>query len=193
MPAAFQAKCIATMDHKQSSVTIRLLEEDDVETVHELLKTAFAAVPESDQSEPDLVRRLREDPVYIPDLELVAEMDQKVVGHILLTRVQIGHGQPAKEALALAPVSVVPDLQGRGIGAALIREGHRRATELGYSLIVLVGHPDYYPRFGYQRASDHRIMVSFPAPEEAVMVHELVPGALDEYEGTIRFAKAFGL
>lgn len=181
------------MDHKQFSVTIRLLEEDDVKTVHELLKTAFANVPESDQSEPDLVRRLRDDPAYLPDLELVAESDDKVVGHILLTRVHIGHGGATKEALTLAPVSVLPALQGRGIGAALIREAHRRATEAGYKLIVLVGHPGYYPRFDYQKASDYGIHVSFPAPDEAVMVHELVPDALDEYVGTIHFAEAFGL
>lgn len=150
------------MKPKQSSVTIRLWEEKDVETVHAVIKAAFAEVPESDQSEPDLVSRLRGDPAYIPQLELVAEMDQKVVGHILLTRVQIGHGKPSKEALALAPVSVLPDLQGRGIGAALIRESHRRAAELGYQLIVLVGHPDYYPRFDYQKASDYGIHVSMP-------------------------------
>ena len=181
------------MDHKQSEVTIRLLVEGDVDTVYELIKAAFAEVPESDHSEPDLVRRLREDPAYIPDLELVAEMDQKVVGHILLTKVQISYGDSSKEALALAPVSVLPELHGRRIGAALIRDAHRRAAELGFHLIVLIGHPTYYPRFGYQKASDYGIKVTFPVPDEAVMVHELVPGALDEYEGTIRFAEAFGL
>jgi len=184
---------IAFMDHKQSNMTIRLLEEYDVEAVHAVIKAAFAEVPESDQSEPDLVKRLRDDPAYIPDLELVAEMDKKVVGHILLTRVQISTGESSKEALALAPVSVVPELHGRRIGAALIRDAHRRAAELGFQLIALIGHPTYYPKFGYQRASDYGITVAFPVPDEAVMIHELVPGALNEYVGTIRFAEAFGL
>jgi len=181
------------MDHKKPDVTIRVWEEADMEPVHELLKAAFAEEPESDQSEPNLVRLLREDPAYIPDLELVAEMDQKIVGHIMLTKVQISYGDSSKEALALAPVSVLPELHGRRIGAALIRDAHRRAAELGFHLIVLIGHPTYYPRFGYQKGSDYGIKVAFPVPDEAVMVHELVPGALDGCQGTIRFAKAFGL
>ena len=94
-------------------------------------------------------------------------------------------------SLGLAPVSVVPKYQRIGVGSALIREAHKRAGELGYKSAVLLGHKDYYPRFGYKRAIDFGIEFQFDVPSEYCMVVELAPEGLKNVHGMIKYAKPF--
>jgi predicted N-acetyltransferase YhbS len=97
-------------------------------------------------------------------------------------------GQPS---LALAPVAVLPEYQNQGIGGKLIMEGHRLARELGYGSVIVVGHPAYYPRFGYKPASRWNITASFEVPDEAFMALELLEGGLKDVSGEIEYVKEF--
>lgn len=159
--------------------------------VESLIKEAFADVELSDHREHDLVTRLRKSPSFVPALSIVAESEGKIVGHILFTRIKIEHEDESHEALALAPVSVLPDHQGRGIGAALIKEGHKVAQRLGFKASVLLGHETYYPRFGYERASTFGISLPFEVPDENVMAFALQEGALIHMRGTVEYDAAF--
>jgi predicted N-acetyltransferase YhbS len=169
------------------NIFFRQEQEKDIDAVYQVVKTAFETMELADGDEQDLVNRLRKSEAFIPELSLVAEMDGRIIGHILFTRMKIGE----HASLALAPVAVLPDFQGRGVGAQLIREGHRIAREVGYRSVIVVGHPDYYPRFGYLPASRWKITAPFEVPDEAFMVLELVEGGLDGVSGEIEYAKEF--
>ena len=166
---------------------IRREDEKDYDTVYKVVKTAFETMELADGDEQDLVNRLRESQAFIPELSLVAECDGKVIGHILFTKMKIGD----HPSLALAPVAVLPEYQKQGVGAKLIIEGHRIARELGYGSVIIVGHPAYYPRFGYTPASTWNITAPFEVPDEAFMAMELVEGGLNGVSGEIEYAKEF--
>ena len=169
------------------NLRIRQEEERDHDAVYQVVKTAFETMGKANGDEQDLVNRLRKSGAFIQELSLVAEQDGKIIGHILYTRMKIGeHG-----SLALAPVAVLPEYQNQGVGAQLIREGHRMARELGHRSVILVGHPGYYPRFGYRPASQWKITAPFDVPDEAFMALELVEGGLKGVSGEIEYAKEF--
>lgn len=107
---------------------VRTERQADYDSVYEVVKNAFKTAEESDGNEQDLVNALRQSNAFIPELSLVAEINGKIVGHIMFTKLQIGE----HTALALAPLSVLHQYQRQGIGTCLIREGHRKAQELGY-------------------------------------------------------------
>ena len=174
-------------------MNIRIRQENQIDrkAVEAIIETAFKTEVYSDQTEHLLVARLRESDAFIPQLSLVAEVNGKIVGHILLTKITIKNDLNSFPSLALAPVSVLPAYQKRGIGGRLIQEAHRIATELGHSSIVLLGHADYYPRFGYELTSKYGIKLPFEAPEENCMVVELVEGSLKEVSGVVEYAKEF--
>lgn len=97
-----------------------------------------------------LISILRNREHYDPELSLVAELDNKIVGHVLFTPLQVCLGERVVDAVLLAPIAIYPDFQNKGIGSLLIEEGHKRAKAKGFQFSLLVGHPSYYPRFGYQ-------------------------------------------
>ena len=154
---------------------IRQEQIKDYEAVHKVVELAFRDMEDSDHNEPFLVDQLRQTDAFIPELSLVAEVDEEIIGHILMTKVEIVSENKSVTSLGLAPVSVLPEYQNRGIGSALIREAHKRATELGYGSVVLLGHKDYYPRFGYKQAIDSGIEFPFDVPHAYCMAIELRP------------------
>lgn len=172
---------------------IRQETQHDHEAVFELVKRAFENEVYSDHSEHFLVERLRQSEAFVPDLSMVAELDGRVVGYILLTKIQIKNDEASFASLALAPVAVLPEYQGKGIGGQLIAEAHERARALGFQSVVLLGHQHYYPRFGYKRTSEYGIKLPFEAPEENCMVLELLEGGLNGVSGTVVYAKEFGV
>ncbi|MEM9525984.1 MAG: N-acetyltransferase [Bacteroidota bacterium] len=172
-------------------LSIRQETTSDYPAVFALIKSAFEKEVHSDHREQFLVERLRSSPAFIPALSLVAESHGKIVGHILLTSIWIKNGDKAFPSLALAPVSVLPNKQGNGIGAKLIREAHERATCLGHQSVVLLGHAGYYPRFGYERADKYGIRLPFPAPPENCLVTALTPAGLAGVTGTVEYPQAF--
>lgn len=165
--------------------------ESDHNAVFQLIEQAFRGEALSDHQEQFLVERLRKSSAFIPELSLVAEDNGKIAGHILLTRIKIKNDTNSYDSLALAPVSVLPEYQGHGIGGRLITESHKVATALGFKSIVLLGHEEYYPRFGYQRAEGFGIKLPFDVPTENCMAIELVEDGLKGVSGTVEYAKEF--
>ena len=124
-------------------------------------------------------------------MSLVFEENGRVVGHLLFSELTIATSTGAIEAIALAPLAVVPDRQRRGIGSNLVREGLRLCAERGDRIVVVLGHADFYPRFGFSAKFAEQLRASFSGPE--FMAIELVPGALDSVVGTLKYAPPFGL
>lgn len=154
----------------------------DHEQVAQVLAEAFGGPAEA-----RLVELLRGSPAYVPELALVAEVDGAVVGHILFTVVDVG-GVPA---LALAPMAVAPAHQRRGIGSALVRAGLERAQARPEAAVIVLGHPDYYPRFGFRRAGAFGIEPPWPGvPDEAFLVYPL-PAYTEACRGVVAYPPAF--
>jgi predicted N-acetyltransferase YhbS len=170
---------------------LRQEKPEDHAVVEALIEAAFAGVPYSDQSEHQLVRRLRKSAAFIPELSIVAEWDGKIVGHVLLSRISIKNDQQSFTSLALAPVSVLPHYQKQGVGGQLIRHAHEVAADLGYGSVVLLGHAGYYPRFGYEPAAKYNIRLPFDVPPENCMVIELIKGSLQGVSGMVQYPSEF--
>ena len=164
---------------------------NDHKEVFNVIEKAFRNAEYADHTEQFLVERLRASNAFIPELSLVAEIDERIVGHILLTRIKVKNETAESDSLALAPVSVLPEFQGKGIGGKLIVESHKRAKELGHKSIVLLGHAFYYPRFGYRQADKFDIELPFDAPKENCMAIELVENGLDGVYGMVEYPKEF--
>jgi len=173
-------------------IIFRQENKNDYAAVFNLIQRAFEKEEMSDYSEQYLVERLRNSEAFIPELSIVAEINQNIAGHILLTRIKVINNKNEEfESLALAPVSVLPEYQGKGIGGKLIETAHKKAKELGFGSVILLGHENYYPRFGYEIAKKYGIKLPFEVPDENCMAIELIKGALEGVEGTVVYPKAF--
>ncbi|WP_206022421.1 N-acetyltransferase [Pseudoflavitalea sp. G-6-1-2] len=173
------------------SINIRKEVRSDHKAVFKLIKDAFSNVQYSDHKEQYLVERLRHSAAFIPELSLVAEVNDQIAGHILLTKIEIVNYAQRSVSLALAPVAVHPEFQNRGIGAALIEHAHRTAKDLGYSSVILLGHADYYPRFGYVPVSRFDIELPFEAPDENCLIKILDADTFDYTKGLVEYPKEF--
>jgi predicted N-acetyltransferase YhbS len=173
------------------NIAIKQEKITDYNAVFSLIETAFMTEELSDHREQFLVERLRNSESFIPQLSLVAEIEGEIVGHILATKLKIIHNETEFESLALSPVSVLPDYQGNGIGGILIKEIHKVATELGCKSIILLGHADYYLRFGYELAEKFGLKLPFDVPKENCMAIELVKNGLKGVRGTVKYPKEF--
>ncbi|MED2040006.1 N-acetyltransferase [Bacillus wiedmannii] len=171
-------------------VAIRQEQQNDYRKTEEVVQQAFLHEEFSDKKEHELVKRIRECDAFIPELSIVA-VDEEVVGHILLSKITIERGGTSVESLALAPVSVAPIHQRKGIGGKLIAAALEKAKELGYRSVVVLGHPEYYPKFGFKKASEWNIKAPFEVPEEVFMVVELRENALEGVEGVVQYSSAF--
>ncbi|MGG7211226.1 GNAT family N-acetyltransferase [Clostridium baratii] len=169
------------------SIIIREENNKDFNEVYEVIRLAFMNAEHTDHNEYNLVNKLRGSEAFVKGLSLVAEDNGKIVGHILLTKIKIGNS----ESLALAPLAVLPNYQKSGIGSKLIIESHKRAKELGYRSVIVLGHPDYYPRFGYEPASRWGIKAPFEVPDESFMAIELIENGLKDVSGIVKYAKEF--
>jgi putative acetyltransferase len=136
-----------------------------------------------------LVDRLRAQGLVVASL--VAVDDDRVIGHILFSRLPIDTPDGAIDAVALAPMAVRPEAQRRGIGSLLVRRGIEVCRQRGEAIVIVVGHPDYYPRFGFSAQLARRL--SGPFSGDVFMALELTPGALDGVTGAVRYPEAFGL
>lgn len=165
-------------------LSVREERASDHEAVRAINRLAFGG-----DEEENLVAALRESADL--RLSMVAEVEGVVVGHIMFSRLSIVTDSETIEALALAPVAVHPDHQRRGVGSALVRSGLQACAERGDRIVIVLGHPEYYPRFGFSAALAERIKAPFSGP--AFMALELVPNALAGVEGVVRYASAFGL
>lgn len=167
---------------------IRQEKKKEYEEVYNVIKTAFETAEHSDGNEQDLVVALRNSNNFIPELSLIAIKDNKIIGYILFTKIEID----GYEELALAPLGILPEYQRQGIGTKLIEEGHKRAKELGYHYSIVLGSEKYYPKFGYIPASEYGIIAPFEVPNENFMAIKL-NDTNEEITGLVKYAKEFGL
>lgn len=161
---------------------IRQEQKQDIPHVYAVNQSAFERPGEA-----DLVDAVRGHDGVI---SLVAEHGDKVVGHILFTPVTIA-GDNTKTAIALGPMAVLPEYQRQGVGSRLIEAGLEACESAGHPFVVVLGHPDYYPRFGFRPAHEHGLYFWPDTPSPAFMVREIVPGALAEVSGTVAYLPAF--
>lgn len=189
---------------------IRPETKSDYQAVHAVNSSAFETNAEAKLVD---VLRIKANPV----ISLVAEENEQVIGHILFTPVTLtkhsGSNKPTLipqnaardeggapdgipssdlRIMGLAPMAVLPDFQRKEIGSALVRAGLEQCQQLGYGAVVVLGHPKYYPRFGFSPSSGFGIKSEYDVPEEVFMVTELLPGYLKDRTGTIKYHPAFG-
>ncbi|MFD0274366.1 GNAT family N-acetyltransferase [Kitasatospora sp. NPDC127111] len=175
------------MSSSSSSWLTRTETTSDVPTVQALTLAAFGRAHEA-----DLLAALRTDAGWIDGLSFVAtvatDATDTPVAHVVLSRAHIGD----VPALAMGPVSVHPDHQRTGAGSATVRAALAAARAMGERFVFLLGHPTYYPRFGFVRASAHGVVLTMDAPDEAWMALSLNEG--DPLpSGTARWAAAFAV
>ena len=139
----------------------------------------------SQPAEADLVDALRA--AGAATLSLVAVYEGRVVGHILFSPVTVASPRGDFAAVGLAPMAVLPELQKQGVGSLLVQAGLDQLRRAGHEVVVVLGHPGYYPRFGFERSGAHGIRWEHDAPDEAFMVLELRPGALGGRGGVVRY------
>jgi putative acetyltransferase len=163
---------------------IRSEEPTDIGAIHAVNRAAFET-----STEADLVDALRKQ--AHPIVSLVAEDAGAIVGHIFFSPVTLsGH---ALTMMGLAPMAVLPAQHRRGIGSALVRAGLERCRELGFAAVIVLGHAEYYPRFGFVPASRFGIGCEYDVADRVFMALELERGSLRGKSGTIRYHAAFGL
>ncbi len=163
-------------------LSIRNETPGDHDAIREVNRLAFGQ-----DSEALLVDRLRAGGHVVASL--VAVEQEQIVGHILFSELSVDAGARTLHAAALAPMAVRPDRQRRGIGSALVHRGLDVCRERGIAVVLVVGHPAYYPRFGFSAALASRLRS--PYSGDAFMAIELVPGALDGVEGNVNYPAAF--
>ena len=125
-------------------------------------------------------------------VSLVAVLADGIVGHILFTPVSVEPDAPAIRVFGLGPMAVAPGRQRQGIGSALVFAGLEECRRLGCGLVVVIGHPEFYPRFGFRPGAAHGLRSAFAVPDDAFMVLELMDGALNRVKGVVRYAPEFG-
>ena len=167
---------------------IRAENENDRAAVYAVNVAAFESPDEA-----TLVNVLREQARPLVSLvaeQHVVEKGGDLVGHIMFSPVSLS-GHAGFKAMGLAPMAVAPEHQGKGIGTALVLEGLEQCRLLGIAAVVVLGHPGYYPRFGFLPSSRFGIDCEYDVPEEAFMAMELQPGALSEKTGRVEYHEAF--
>jgi putative acetyltransferase len=165
-------------------ITVREEQDGDAAGIRRVNELAFETPAEA-----DLVDLLRERDKLL--VSLVAVEDERVVGHIAFSNAIIEPEAPGLSGAGLGPMAVLPEVQRTGIGSQLVREGLDRCRRIGLSFVVVLGHPHYYPRFGFAPASRFEIRCTWTVPDEVFMAMELRPGALAGIRGLARYEPEF--
>lgn len=173
------------------TLSLRPEEASDHRAVEVLTREAFWGTEGPGCNEHLLVHRLREAPSFVPELAWVAEDDGVLLGHVVYSRAQVVGPDRAWDVLTFGPLSVLPERQASGVGSALVRHTLAEAARLGHRAVVVYGHPDYYPRFGFRRGADVGITAPGGATFDALMALALVDGGLDGVRGEFHEDPAF--
>lgn len=167
-----------------NKLLIRAEKREDEGAIAQVHTLAFGR-----ENEAKLVERLRYSSHFIPKLSLVAELENTIVGHILLTPISLV-GETEMRVLALAPLAVHPDFQRQGIGSALVTKGLEMADKEREALVIVLGHAKFYARFGFQKAIDYGIEPPFSVPEQAFRVKPL-QHYQEKYRGKVVYPSVF--
>jgi putative acetyltransferase len=171
-------------------ISIRPEQPADHAVIAEVVRAAFGS-----DAEPELVRRIRASPEYVPELALVAEVDGEVVGHVMISGAILRSADGDHPIQMLSPLAVDPARQRSGVGSALVRAATHRAGELGHPFVVLEGSPVYYGRLGFEPAAAHGVTMPIPdwAPPEAAQLLPLPSFRPDDLHGggTVVYPAAF--
>jgi putative acetyltransferase len=165
-------------------LTLRCETPEDISAIHHINTAAFGR-----PNEADLVDVLRQNNALT--ISLVAVQDGRLVGHIAFSLVTITSDTATREALGLGPMAVLPAYQARGIGAQLVEAGLTACHHTPYGIVVVLGHPYYYPRFGFTPAKPLGIVWEHDVPNEAFMVQEIKAGALAPTRGVVKYRPEF--
>lgn len=164
---------------------IRQVNKKDEKDIYEFVKIAFQTAKVSDGTEQDFVLRLRASENYIPALELVAEEEGQLIGHIMLTKQKVITQEGEYLGVLVAPLSVKLENRNQGIGKVLIQTAFEKAKALGYTAAFLVGDFQYYCRFGFKPINTFSIQNLTEIPDEFVLGCELKKDSLKEITGTL--------
>ena len=167
-------------------IQIRPERPDNRDGISDVTRKAFGS-----EEEVDLIIDIRNSEYFVPELSLVAVEGDMVVGHVMFSKINLETGAGQIPVLSLAPIAVAPEFQKQGIGIRLVEAGLEEAARLGYTIVVVIGHPEYYPRFGFTPARACGLDIRFEVPDEAFMALGLVDGALDNVEGIVKFSPPF--
>jgi putative acetyltransferase len=162
-------------------IKVREEDPDDVAAVRDLNRRAFGQDQES-----NIVDALRANGAAL--LSLVATLNDRAVGHIMYSRAVIGG---SVRGAALGPMAVLPEFQRQGIGSKLIEVGNRKLKEAGCPFIIVVGHADYYPRFGFRPASEHGIQCEWDVPDDVFMLLVLDQAKMASVSGSAKYRHEF--
>lgn len=168
-----------------SNITVRKEESGDKQAIRHINEQAFET-----NSEANLVDVMRSN--YRDQLSLVAEVDTNIVGHILFTTAFIREGIQQIKGMGLGPMAVLPDYQKQGVGSAMVRHGLEEVESIGYPFVVVLGHPSYYPRFGFEPASKYDLKCEYEdVPEEAFMIRVFEPSLIRDISGVVYYRPEF--
>ena len=166
-------------------MNIRKEKDSDKEKIWKVNAEAFET-----EAEANLVNALRDSGISF--ISLVAEKDEEIVGHILFTPVELIGDDSGLKLMGLAPMAVLTELRKKGIGSKLVKTGIEKCSTHGYDAVVVLGHPEYYPKFGFVSLIKYGIKSEYDVPDEAFMVLELKEGSLKYKNGVIKYHAAFG-
>lgn len=167
--------------------TIRPESDTDYDGIREVHERAFER-----NDEAQAVDAMRQQDAFVAELSLVAVTDSgQVIGHVLFMPVNVSGDEGTHESLALTLVAVDPAHQRQRVGSTLVRKGLVRAESSGYRHVIVLGHTEYFARFGFKSAQDRDIRAPFPVPDETFMVIELVEGGLQGVRGVVKYPEPF--
>ncbi len=173
-----------------ASVTLRVRPERAGEeaAIRETVRAAFAATEEVDGTvEADTVDALRREPEFDPSLSFVAELDGRIIGHLVFTPCRVRSEEGETAALALAPLSVLRGYEHTFAGTRLMRHGLAACREAGHGIVIVLGHAKYYRRFGFRPASQFGIEPPWAVHDDYFQALALRPGALDGVHGVVEY------
>lgn len=173
------------------TVIFRQEQPSDYEQTERIIKEAFKSIPVRSGSEHEMVKRLRGESTFNPIFSQVAILDHEVIGHIILSKVYVNNDRIKTPILNLQLVSVIPHKQRQGIGKALIKRIISIARDSGNEAIIVLGHPTYYHKIGFKRASTFGLRLPFEVPDESFFALELKPHSLADTSGTIEYQLPF--
>ncbi|WP_462258972.1 GNAT family N-acetyltransferase [Vagococcus teuberi] len=168
---------------------LRTIRNEDYKNVKEVITKAFEQSNHGHNGEATLVETIKELPTYNQELEVVAFVDNDIVGHGLLSEAVVKNDTNDLKGLVLAPLSVVPDYQNQGIGSHVMLELEKRAKETKHAFITILGDPSFYSRFGYVPAKNAHVSCPFDVPSEYLLMKKLKPEMI---EGILFYNRAFG-